>query len=69
MTEEVPHSVWQGSFKLFGVDVKCHVLSNGQRIIEADSMKEILAAMQGDKDLPPSADDDPAALAKWLHGV
>lgn len=39
-------SVWQGSFRIFGVDLRCHVLSNGQRIIEADSMAELMEAME-----------------------
>jgi hypothetical protein len=42
---DVPTSVWQGSFQLFGVEVKCHVLSDGQRIIEADSMENLMEAM------------------------
>lgn len=45
MTDTPPHSVWQGTFHIFGVDVKCHVLSNGQRIIEMDSMNLLIDAM------------------------
>ena len=32
---ELPRSVWQGSFFLYGVAIKCHTLDDGQRIIEA----------------------------------
>lgn len=40
-----PTSVWQGSFRLFGVDVRCHTLSNGQRIIEQASFNAFVAAL------------------------
>lgn len=30
---------------LFGVEVKCHTLDNGQAIIEADSLHDLLEAM------------------------
>lgn len=43
---DLPHSVWSGSFRIFGVDVKCHRLSDGQAIIEADSMAELIEAME-----------------------
>ena len=42
----LPTSVWHGSFRLFGVDVKCHVLDTGERVIEGDSMADLLEAMQ-----------------------
>ena len=61
------HSVWQGSFILFGVELKCHVLSNGQRIIEEDSMVDLLEAMEA-----PLADNSDGAelseLCDWLKG-
>ena len=38
-------SIWSGSFNLFGVDVKCHTLDDGQRIIEADSLEALLDAV------------------------
>ena len=60
-----PHSVWQGSYSLFGVDVKCHVLSNGKRIIEEDSMVDLLEALE----VPLEDTSDGADLAefcKWL---
>lgn len=44
--DNLPTAVWSGSFRLFGVDVRCHRLSNGQNIIEEDSMAALLHAMQ-----------------------
>lgn len=44
--DKIPVSVWSGSFRIFGVDVKCHRLSDGQAIIEADSMAALIEAME-----------------------
>jgi hypothetical protein len=43
--DDVPTVVWSGSFRLFGIDVRCHRLSDGRNIIEEDSMRRLLAAM------------------------
>lgn len=66
MTEKttLPHAVWSGSFHIFGVEVKCHTLSDGQRIIEADSMHKLLEAM-GDG---PVVQHDLEEFAKWQRG-
>ena len=59
-------SVWHGSFHLFGVELKCHVLSDGNRIVEADSLTNLFKAM-GD---PGEADIDKTELGKlgeWLR--
>lgn len=69
--KELPHAVWSGSFNIFGVDVKCHVLSDGERVIEAESMEAVLKAM---------AAPDPAMntreqavnldrIARWIKGA
>jgi len=48
MVDEIPTAVWSGSFRLFGVDVHCHRLSDGTNIIEEDSMVRLLEAMASD---------------------
>lgn len=59
-------AVWTGTFRLFGGDVKCAVLSDGQRVIEADSMAELFERMgSGDHTLDP---DELAAFALWQKG-
>lgn len=42
---DIPVAVWSGSFRLFGVDVKCHRLSDGRNIIEEESMNKVVEAM------------------------
>lgn len=44
-------AIWSGTFRVFGVDLRCHVLSTGKRIIEADSMVELLEAMEAPGDV------------------
>ena len=60
-----PSSVWQGTFLLFGTELKCHVLSDGQRIIEEDSMVDLLKAMESS---PENSCDDAemVSFVKWL---
>lgn len=40
----LPKVVWSGVFPLMGVDMKCHVLDNGERIIEQDSVEAFFDA-------------------------
>jgi hypothetical protein len=66
MSADLPVSVWQGSFTLLGVELRCHTLSNGQRIIEPDSMDAFLTAFAD-----PYTPFDEAELhrfAKWKAG-
>ena len=44
-TEDMPQTVWEGSFTIFGVEVKCYVLDDGQRIVDAESMAALIEAM------------------------
>ena len=59
------HSVWQGSFRLFGVDLQCHVLSGGQRIIEEASMAELLRGHGRHR----SEDTDGAEMASFVKWI
>lgn len=62
----LPVSVYQGSFHIFGVELIVHVLNDGQRVIEADSMTALFHAMEtGEVDTPK---EDIAKLTRFLHG-
>lgn len=54
------------TFIVFGVEVKCHVLDDGQRIIEADSAKALFEAMGNPASGLP---DDLESLRRWLSGL
>lgn len=63
--DELPTAVWSGSFRIFGVDVVCHRLSNGMAIIDADSMIELIEAM----DAPAGRElGDIEAFYQWREG-
>lgn len=61
---DIPQAIWSGTFRLFGVDVKCHTLSDGRRIIEAESMAKVLDAM-GDVAAMRIGADDIEEFARW----
>lgn len=63
--EEIPHAVWSGEFDLGGVKMKCHTLSNGQRVIEQDSILEFFAAIEGDFPIDPDA---MTRFGRWQRG-
>lgn len=64
---DLPTSVWQGTFTLLGVEIRCHVLSDGQRIIEPESMDEFFRLSANS-----NAEIDQAELlrfSRWKAGV
>ncbi len=66
---DAPKAVWSGSFSLFGAEVKCHVLDDGRRVIESDSMGDLLNAMAV-YDVPDeeTVQREIDAIARWLRG-
>ena len=67
--KEIPTAVWSGSFTLFGVVVYCHNLSNGQRIIEADSLLRLLDAMANAPAPIKDAVTEFENFARWQKGI
>lgn len=66
-SDETPVSVWSGSFTVFGVEVKCHVLSDGRRVVERDSMLDLMNAMSA----TPTSEvdiDELATFVRWQKG-
>ena len=66
-SEEIPHAVWSGEFFLFGVPVKCHTLSDGQRIIEPESVSALFAAAEHSTEGEDHRDEI-ARFSDWQHG-
>jgi hypothetical protein len=60
----IPVAVWFGSFTIFGVELRCHVLSGGERIIEADSLADLFEAIESGAD-----PGDMAGFARWQKGL
>jgi hypothetical protein len=63
---DIPKSVWSGSFNVFGVELKCRVLNNGQRIIEADSMADFFNSLADDADAV-AEDPNLEEFVKWFR--
>ena len=67
MTEKIPVSTHQCDLNIMGFVLKCHVLSNGERVIEADSIAEFFQHLEnGEVRL---SKEDALSLAKFLKGV
>ena len=47
MTDDLPKSIATGTVTVFGVELHVHTLDDGRRIIEADGVHHLLAAMAG----------------------
>jgi hypothetical protein len=44
MADTLPRAVWEGTFKFFGIDLRCYVLEDGRRIIDADDLGKMYEA-------------------------
>lgn len=62
-TDNIPKAVWEGTFTVFGVELKCYILDNGQRIVDAECMDKLLEVMNN-----PDANAEPGDIdefTKW----
>lgn len=65
MPDTDPVSVWQGELRMSGVTLHVHVLSDGQRIIEADGLAALMKAWA---EGVPVDEAEAAAFARWQGG-
>ena len=68
MTDRLPKAIWSGSFSVLGVDVKCHVLDNGQRIIDSESIVELFDAHGAPRKIGEDMQLAMTDLAAFCHG-
>ena len=61
----IPNAVWEGTFNLFGVPLRCYVLDDGRRLINADDMQMMYEADQSGAEMDA---DQSAAFVSWLKG-
>jgi hypothetical protein len=66
MTDKTPTSIAANTVNIAGVDMTVHVLDNGQRIIEAESMERFFTALASGEIKP--SEDDAMQLANLVHG-
>lgn len=65
MSDDIPEVVSSASFTIMGVEIKCHMLSNGQRVIGAESMDALFAVMGDDEVEVDPTDSEFLALLRW----
>ena len=63
---ELPRSVWEGTFVLFGVEIKCHTLDDGQRIIEAGCLERLFDELADGENGDYSDMED---FVRWFKGT
>lgn len=65
MTEdEIPNVISESSITIGGIDIKCFILEDGQRVLDAPSMDRFVAALESGK----FAEAEAETLAKWIKG-
>jgi hypothetical protein len=64
MKEGLPEAVRSSEFTLFGVRVRCYVLDDGQRVIDADDLQALFAAMER-----PESQINMSALEPFSHWI
>lgn len=57
----IPKAIAEGSFRLFGVTVRAYVLDDGQRILNAEDVAALLAAMAN----PTAAELDESEVRRY----
>lgn len=65
MSRKIPKAVWEGDIDIMGIKLKCFVLDDGRRIIDANSMAEFIAAMADPSQ--QMAPDDIIEMVKFLR--
>lgn len=61
---DLPKAVWSGTFKVFGVDVRCHVLDDGRRIVDPEDVAKIFDPDRTDAAEP----EELVAMSEWMRG-
>lgn len=59
------YSVAEATFTVFGVEMRCHVLNNGERVLEADGLEKFFDEHNF---MPSESDEGMAALIAFLKG-
>lgn len=62
--DSLPRAIASSELTLFGVTLHCHVLDNGQRIIDRDDFHALMVAME--YGTPRASDDESVAAAKKI---
>lgn len=64
--ERLPRAVWSGTVRVGSLELECHVLEDGRRIIEAASLERFFAALEENETHISPGDFD--EFAAWYVG-
>jgi hypothetical protein len=64
--DELPYSAFPGTVEMGNVELECHVLSDGRRVLTA---REVVRALRGTRSNPPSVQRYLAALPAYREGM
>lgn len=65
--DNLPKAVYSGEIKLGDTILNVHVLDNGQRIIDQESMERFMEYLSS-PDAKQASEEDLANLGKFIHG-
>lgn len=65
---ETPKAVWEGEIVAMGIKLKCFVLDDGRRIIDADSIAKFLEGLADTERAAGNDPDDVLELVKFMRG-
>ena len=64
----IPTAVWSGELRVGDLVLRCHVLDNGQRMIDVDSLAAFLNWLEAPTTTPADAERVAAEYAVWMRG-
>lgn len=64
---QIPMAVWEGTFTLLGVPLRCVVLDNGQRVINSEDVAMLFQAMARGDAVMDAAEVE--CFARWRSGL
>jgi len=61
-------AIWEGTFKLFGIELRCCVLNDGTRVVNAEDMARLFGQMERGGDTIPMDEEELNNFARWQKG-
>ena len=64
---EIPQAIRESSFTLSGVPIRCYVLDNGQRILNADDVHALFRAWESGAEILDH--EEMQIFQRWMRGA
>jgi hypothetical protein len=64
---DLPETVWSGTFRLFGVTLRCHALDDGRRLVDAEDLVRLFSERSPAR-MTRLDRDELTRFAKWQRG-